>query len=54
MTARITFFPSGNADTCRIDLVSSRKVLIDFANMRDPNDPYDKRIDLAEELRREP
>lgn len=53
MTARITFFPSGNADTCRIDLVSSRKVLIDFANMRDPNDPYDKRIDLAEELRRD-
>ena len=53
MTARITFFPIGNADTCRIDLVSSRKVLIDFANMRDPNDPYDKRIDLAEELRRD-
>jgi hypothetical protein len=53
MTAKITFFPIGNADTCRIDLVSSRKVLIDFANIRDPNDPYDKRIDLAEELRRD-
>ncbi|WP_312015638.1 hypothetical protein [Bradyrhizobium liaoningense] len=33
--------------------MSSRKVLIDFANMRDPKDPYDKRIDLAEELRRD-
>jgi hypothetical protein len=53
MTAKITFFPLGNADTCRIDLVSSRKVLIDFANMRDPKDPYDLRIDLAEELRRD-
>lgn len=53
MTAKITFFPIGNADTCRIDLVSSRKVLIDFADMRDPKDPYDARIDLAEELRRD-
>jgi glyoxylase-like metal-dependent hydrolase (beta-lactamase superfamily II) len=53
MTARVTFFPIGNADCCRIDLVGGRKVLIDFADKRDPKDPYDKRIDLAAEVRRD-
>jgi hypothetical protein len=53
MTARVTFFPIGNADCCRIDLVGGRKVLIDFADKRDPKDPYDKRVDLAGEVRRD-
>jgi hypothetical protein len=53
MTARVTFFPIGNADCCRIDLVGGRKILIDFADERDPKDPYDKRIDLAAEVRRD-
>jgi hypothetical protein len=53
MTARVTFFPIGNADCCRIDLVGGRKILIDFADKRDPKDPYDKRIDLAAEVRRD-
>ena len=53
MTAKVTFYPIGNADSCRINLVSGRRLLIDFANVRDPKDPYDKRCDLADELRRE-
>ena len=53
MTARVTFFPIANADCCRIDLVGGRKILIDFADKRDPQDPYDKRIGLAGEVRRD-
>src|ERR1700730_1109213 len=53
MTAKVTFFPLGNADCCRIDLVGGRKVLVDFADVRDPKDPYDKRADLSGELRRD-
>jgi beta-lactamase superfamily II metal-dependent hydrolase len=53
MTARVTFVPIGNADCCRIDLVGGRKVLIDFADTRDSQDPYDKRVDLAGEVRRD-
>jgi hypothetical protein len=53
MTARVTFFPIGNADCCRIDLVGGRKILIDFADKQDPKDPYDKRIDVAAEVRRD-
>lgn len=53
MTAKVTFFPIGNADTCRIDLVNGRKVLVDFADVRNPQDVYDKRIDLAAALRRD-
>jgi hypothetical protein len=51
MTAKLTFFPIGNADCYRIDLADGRKVLVDYADMRNPDDPYDKRIDLAEEIR---
>lgn len=47
----VTFFPIGNADTCRIDLAGGQKLLFDYCNSRDPQDPKDKRIDLAEALR---
>lgn len=50
MTATITFHPLGNADCTRIDLADGKKVLIDYADMRNPNDPNDKRVDLPEEL----
>lgn len=50
MTATITFHPLGNADCTRIDLADGKKVLIDYADMRNPDDPNDKRIDLPEEL----
>ena len=51
MTARIQTFPLGNADTLRLDLADDRKVLIDFAAMRNGDDNYDKRCDLPAELR---
>lgn len=43
---KLTFFPIGNADCCRIDLDSGRKILFDYANMRDSEDESDKRCDL--------
>lgn len=52
MTARIQFFPLGNADTVRLDLADDRKVLIDYAAMRN-GEADDKRCDLPEELRRD-
>lgn len=50
MTATLTFHPLGNADCTRIDLADGRKVLIDYADMRNDNDPNDKRVDLPSEL----
>ena len=47
----VTMFPLGNADCCRIDLAGGQKILFDYANTRCADDPSDKRIDLAEELR---
>lgn len=51
MTARLTFHPLGAADCTRIDLPDGRKVLVDYADMRNDNDPLDKRIDLSVELK---
>src|SRR5262245_8163095 len=51
MTAKITFHPLGNADCTRFDLADNRKVLLDYANMRNSDDPSDKRIDLPSELK---
>ncbi len=51
MKARIQFYPLGNADTLLIDLSDGRKVLIDYADMRNRDDNDDKRCDLPEELR---
>lgn len=48
--AKLTFYPIGNADTSRIDLDGGQKLLFDYANMRDPNDSADKRIDLRAAL----
>ena len=53
MTAELHFFPLGNADTLLMSLSDGSKVLIDYANMRNPDEPEDKRCDLAEELRRD-
>lgn len=50
--AKLTFFPLGNADSCLIDLTDSKKILFDFGDQKDRDDPHDKRIDLAEALRR--
>lgn len=48
----ITIYPLGNADTSFIELSSGKLVLIDFADMRDPNDKKDKRADLPDLLRK--
>ncbi|MDA8226692.1 MAG: hypothetical protein M0T74_03135 [Desulfitobacterium hafniense] len=48
---KIIFYPLGNADTCRIDLSNGKKVLFDYANVKDKNDRYDLRIDLEKALK---
>jgi hypothetical protein len=48
---KLTFFPIGNADSCRIDLSGGQKLLFDYAAMRCENDSTDRRIDLPRELR---
>jgi hypothetical protein len=48
---KMTFYPLGNADCCRIDLECGKTVLIDFAATRDPQDDDDPRCDLPELLR---
>ena len=48
---KMTFFHLGNADCCRIDLENSKKMLFDFADVRDPDDANDLRCDLPKELR---
>lgn len=53
MTAKVHFFPLGNADTVRIDLADGRQVLVDYADMRSPDDEDDLRCDLPKELRRD-
>ena len=51
MAAKLTFHPLGNADCTRFDLADGRKMLIDFADVRNPNDTWDLRIDLPDELK---
>lgn len=48
---KITFFPIGNADCCRIDLQNGKKLLFDYANMKDNSDCNDLRLDLEKELK---
>ena len=48
---KLTFYPLGNADCCLIDLENSQKILFDYADVRDPDDNDDLRIDLPEKLR---
>ncbi len=50
---KITFFPLGNADCCRIDLANGRKLLFDYAHTRDEAKADDRRIDLPDLLRRD-
>jgi hypothetical protein len=53
MTAKLTFHPLGNADCIRIDLADGKKLLIDYADMRNHNDAWDRRVDLPVELRKD-
>lgn len=47
----ITFFPLGNADSYRVDLENGRKLLIDYANVANPDDDHDLRVDLPSLLK---
>lgn len=51
MTAKLTFHPLGNADCTRFDFADGKKMLVDYADMRNPGDPWDKRVDLPTELK---
>jgi len=51
MTAKLTFYPLGNADCTRIVRANGRKMLADYADMRNPADMWDARIDLPELLK---
>jgi hypothetical protein len=48
---KLTFFPLGNADCCRIDLENGRKILLDYAATRDPDNGEDRRCDLSTLIR---
>jgi len=45
---KITFFPLGNADCSLIELENGRKIILDYAAMKDETDKADKRCDLKE------
>lgn len=49
----LKFYPCGNADSTLICLADGRRILWDFANMKDPNDKEDKRCDLPAELNKD-
>lgn len=49
---KITYYPLDNAETLRLDINSNaRKVLVDYADVRDPNKKLDLRCDLPTLLR---
>lgn len=48
---KVTFFPIGNADCCRIDLSGGQKLLFDYCDRRNVKDPKDKRINLSTTLK---
>ena len=48
---KLNFYPLGNADTCLMELEKGRMLLFDYANVRDPENESDRRIDLSTELR---
>lgn len=50
MTAQITFYPLGNADSTLIRCADDRLMLVDYANMKSSDDKKDNRCDLPKEL----
>ncbi|MGB7292121.1 MAG: hypothetical protein WBD99_08115 [Thermodesulfobacteriota bacterium] len=48
---KLTFYPLGNADTCKIDLSDGQKLLFDYAHLRDNENEEDLRADLEKLLR---
>lgn len=48
---KLTFYPLGNADCCKVDLANGKKLLFDYASVSDSADKDDLRIDLPNALR---
>ncbi|MFF2533776.1 hypothetical protein ACFVS2_33580 [Brevibacillus sp. NPDC058079] len=48
---KITFYPVGNGDTCKIDLECGKKMLFDYAHFYQPDNDDNLCIDVATELR---
>ena len=48
---KVTIFNLGNADCIRIELDNGKNILFDYANKKNPDDKFDLRCDLPEELR---
>lgn len=48
---KLTFYPLGNADCCLIDLNNKKKILFDYANLKDPENDKDLKVDLAAALK---
>jgi hypothetical protein len=51
--SKLTFYPLGNADCCRMDLANGKKLLFDYADTRCKDNKDDKRTDLLVELRKD-
>ena len=49
----VSLYPLGNADSIKIHLANGRILLFDYANMKNPDDKDDLRIDLPGQLRKE-
>lgn len=50
MTAYITCFPIGNADSTLIRLADDRLIMMDFAHQGNPDNPSDRRCNLPKEV----
>jgi hypothetical protein len=51
--AIMTFYPLGNADCCQIKTKHNKRILFDYAHVREAENDEDKRCDLAALLRKE-
>jgi hypothetical protein len=49
--AKTIFYPSGNADTCLLHLDNDLIFFFDYADMRNPEDPDDKRVALEKSFK---
>ena len=49
----LTFYPLGNADCCQITTRDDKRILFDYAHVREAENEDDKRCDLATTLREE-
>lgn len=47
---KLTFYPLGNADCCKVDLSNGKKLLFDYAHCQEGEDEDDPRVDLAKVL----